>query len=244
DIPSSLFIRQTNSYIFINYAGQPPTCLRCGGANHKRRNCTELKASENITVDIDTEIESEHGSSEEINSADNDTDYEDNVSEYDSVYGGSGLSVPEHDPSVAQSAEHRQTGNNMINSEPDQLPQEETTDGVAIVAVCETKCAENQGVEEHTAVHTEEKPNNSKNGDSKTGKQVNNEDLITGHTSVKSPAYTEYKNTLKGENYLNEHTAVHTDGKPLQCTKSGDTKSEKNSQTQLETHRRNRQNMH
>ncbi|CAL4160476.1 unnamed protein product, partial [Meganyctiphanes norvegica] len=135
------------------------------------------------------------------------------------------LSVPEHNPSDAQSAEHRQTGNNMINSEPDQLPQEETTDGVAIVAVCETKCAENQDVEEHTAVHTEEKTNNSKNCDSKTGKQVNNEDLITGHTSVQSPSYTEDKNTLKGENYLNEHTAVHTDGKPLQCTKSGDTKS-------------------
>ena len=116
------------------------------------------------------------------------------------------------------------------------LPQEETTDGVAIVEVCETKCAESQEVEKHTAVHTEEKPNNSKNGDSKTGKQVNNEDLITGHTSVKSPAYTEYKNTLKGENYLNEHTAVHTDGKLLQCTKSGDTNSEKNSQAQLAKH--------
>ena len=79
DIPSALFIRQTNSYIHINYTGQPPTCIRCGSLHHQIRHCTERKATESITVDIDIENDSEHGSSEEESNADIESENEDKV---------------------------------------------------------------------------------------------------------------------------------------------------------------------
>ncbi|CAL4217704.1 unnamed protein product, partial [Meganyctiphanes norvegica] len=134
-------------------------------------------------------------------------------------------------------AEHRQTSNNVINPEPDQMPQEATTDKVAIAEVCETKCTEKQGVEEHTTVHPEETSTKSPNCDLITGKLVKQDDLMTTHIGEKSPAFTECNNTLNGENHINEHTTVHTGEKPLQCTKS-----ENDSQAQLATHTRETDN--
>ncbi|CAL4123043.1 unnamed protein product, partial [Meganyctiphanes norvegica] len=120
------------------YIRQPPTCIRCGSLHHQLRHCTERKATESITVDIDIESESEHGSSEEESNADNESENEDE-SEYGSVYGRSGQSVPDHDPSDVQLDEHRQPSNNVINPEPDQMLQEVTTVEVVIAEDCEAK---------------------------------------------------------------------------------------------------------
>ena len=125
-MPSALFIRETNSYIHIKYTGQPPTCIRCGSLQHRIRYCKERKPTESITIDIDIENDSEHGSSEEESNVDTESENGDE-SEYCSVYGGSGQFVPIHDPSDVQLDEHRQPSNHAINPEPGQMPQEVTT---------------------------------------------------------------------------------------------------------------------
>ena len=39
-IPSSLWIKETQQYMFFHYNQQPQTCINCGSLDHKAFNCT------------------------------------------------------------------------------------------------------------------------------------------------------------------------------------------------------------
>ena len=72
-IPSTIYIKDTCSYIHVKYEGQPPTCHRCGSQEHKIRSCDRYPGTGNNVIDLD------HLDTE------NEDSYSDNVSNNESL---------------------------------------------------------------------------------------------------------------------------------------------------------------
>ena len=77
-IPSSLYLNQTNTYIYVRHERQTITCHRCGQADHKILNC-KMRFDQWINkVDIDiSDIDEESDSDSE----DDNSVYEDSINE-------------------------------------------------------------------------------------------------------------------------------------------------------------------
>ena len=77
-IPSSLYLNQTNTYIYVRHERQPPTCHKCGKSDHVIANCRIRFEYWVNKVDIDiSDIDEESDTdSDEENSI-----YEDSISE-------------------------------------------------------------------------------------------------------------------------------------------------------------------
>ena len=80
-IPSSLYLNQTNTYIYVRHERQPITCHRCGQADHKILNC-KMRFDQWINkVDIDIDDIDEECDSEDDNSV-----YEDSINEITATF--------------------------------------------------------------------------------------------------------------------------------------------------------------
>ena len=68
-IPSSFFIKDTRTFLYVKYTGQPLTCHNCGELNHKVKDCLTRPGNGINVIDLDPE-----NTAETENDDDNDSD--------------------------------------------------------------------------------------------------------------------------------------------------------------------------
>ena len=149
-IPSTLFIKDTLSYITISYPNQPPSCNRCGSLTHLIRDCEAQVGSGINTVHIDTDSDAsdeteEHG----------DTRNSEVLNHNDEIQQTTDHSVPpSSDNTDTDKESSEQTTENAVTSEPDM-----DTYGQAIsLPVCDKKTPEKANSKAHPMKrHTQKK---------------------------------------------------------------------------------------
>ena len=96
-IPSTIYIKDTCSYIHVKYEGQPPTCHRCGSQEHKIRSCDRHPGTGNNVIDLD-QLDTE-----------NDDSYSDNVSKSENSGAGAGAASDEEEEQAFHQKDEQKT---------------------------------------------------------------------------------------------------------------------------------------
>ena len=238
EIPSTLFIKDTGTLMYIGYRGQTPTCNRCGSKDHKIRYCDkEIGTGSNvIDLELDYDNESEY-SEENSTSAD--------VTQPKSVYQTEETSTPEgiKKPSSVSQNEETSTLEGMQKlSSVCQTEDTNTTESTNQVSNTATS-QEDVASETHMLTHNGELPDPVPQGSKTNLNKIahTGEIHINAHTGensdcnlAKGSGTTSHSTKHTGEEKINncntcnfnfatsddltEHTKAHEGQVPFKCS--------------------------
>ena len=145
-IPSSLWVRETQQYVFFHYNNQPQTCINCGSLDHKAFRCDVFRQTRpdnrsnavNINIESDSHDETVDGS--QAGEADMSND---NSSHKDSVA----------DDNDDDDDSYHNSHNEIIHS--DETDNENDTNfyDPFVCSVCDFRSSTGHGLEEHKKIH-------------------------------------------------------------------------------------------
>ena len=82
NIPSALFLKQFDSFMFIQYENQPQTCHGCGDQRHSFYNCQRYPEDEHNPIHIDLDYIFESGNNMPSSEASEATDTRSEISDH------------------------------------------------------------------------------------------------------------------------------------------------------------------
>ena len=217
-IPCSLYLNQTNTYVYVRHERQPTTCHQCGKIDHKIATCkirfdywvnkVDIDISD-IDMDSDTDTDSEED--DDVNSI-----YEDSISEVavdinDHHEDISGLPSDQENIAMQNEATNVSIDDHLVTSQATALLR---------CPICEFKCQCDQQLKLHMKNHSGEKLYKCSECKFQCGSEDELFDHIKQHTDASknkdeffSCSECDYKCKLKAE--LDLHMKSHTGESPV-----------------------------
>ena len=206
-IPSSLYIKQTQTYIYIQYENQIRTCNKCGLIGHQIRDCRTKEDDKVNIFDLDCLVCDEY----DIGDLESDTSEEHTegtVENLDQIsFDCAECDYKCHGKDILE--DHMKTHNSNLNAEIYMDPTQELK--YYACEICDYKCNYENILIVHMETHTEEKPFACPKCENKYKVKEELVSHMVTHTEEKQLKCNKCENRFSSEVELNLHIQNHTE---------------------------------